>query len=88
MGKKTTNHRERIQVIEDYTGLIATKATGIAGVIAGSVELLDPNLLALDQEKGLYALGIGLALAGGNKVITILRNFFGPLGNNQERKSS
>jgi hypothetical protein len=88
MGKKPTNHKERIQVIEDYTGLIVTKATGIAGVIVGGIEMLDPNLLAIDENKGLYALGIGLALVGGNKVITVLRNFFGSFEDNQEKKTS
>jgi len=66
--------KERLQAWGDYVGFAVTKGGGLATLLVSGLELLNPNILPLQltQHQSETALGVGLALLGGTKLISLI----------------
>jgi hypothetical protein len=64
--------KERLQAASDYITFAVTKAFGLATLVVGILEKVDPNIFPnqiLQPEK---AIGVGLALLGGGRVVSLI----------------
>lgn len=66
--------RARLEAAGDYVGAAVRGGSGAASLLAGAIGLLDPAILPLFlQNHSLHALGIGVSLLAGPKILAITK---------------
>jgi hypothetical protein len=78
---KTAKLKEQVRVIErhskiaawnEYVGFFVSKGVGLAGLLIGGLEALDPNVLHITLKNPEIVAGVGLALLTGKSVLTLI----------------
>lgn len=78
---QSAKNRQQIYSIErqgkigawnDYIGFVISKGLGLAGLIGGGLELLDPSILTITLPYPALVAGAGLALLTGKNIITLI----------------
>jgi len=62
---------ERLAAWSDYIGFVTAKVTGAAGLIGGTVALLDPGVLNVPHAPQVAA--IGAAILGGKGLVSVVK---------------
>jgi hypothetical protein len=70
----TIKRQEKLKAWGDYIGFGVTKGSGVVALVSGVVSLAVPNLLPVHLQLGQSeaAIGIGLALLTGNKIVRVV----------------
>lgn len=69
---RTIERRSKIAGWNDYLGFGVSKLLGVAGLIFGGLEALDPGFLPITMKNPELVAGIGLALLTGKSVTTLI----------------
>lgn len=75
LGRKERERRHLLTAVEDWICFVINKTVGLAALVAGGMEAMNPNWLpVVFNTPDAYAVaGIGAALLGGRRIVTILK---------------
>jgi hypothetical protein len=66
--------KARLEAASDYVGAAVRGGSGAASLVAGAIGMLDPAMLPLFlQNHSLHALGIGVSLLAGPKILAVMK---------------
>jgi hypothetical protein len=69
---RSIRRKENLAALSDYVGFVVTKLTGFAALLAGAIEMVNPNFHPVTLLKPESVVAFGLALLTGPKIISIL----------------
>jgi hypothetical protein len=69
---RAIERKDRLAAWNDYLGFTVTKIAGFSCLVVGTLELIQPSLLAIGLTKPGAVAGAGLALLVGPKTVNVL----------------